>query len=274
MKARIALALPALIALALLGGCAPATPTTKPVPADNPSLTTTATPVESNADELYQYSTLNALMAGVFDGDKPVGEIASQGDLGLGTLNALDGEMVMVDGATYQVRSDGKVAAVPSDTLTPFAAVTFFESDTTQPAAGAKTLDQLKALIDAKRTSENLPYAIKISGTFASVKTRSVPAQTKPYPTLLKALESQEEFELKDVKGTLVGFWLPAYMNGPNAAGYHLHFITDARDAGGHVLDCKSSDVTIALDETSDWNVELPTEGAFLDTQLSGEQYK
>lgn len=35
---------------------------------------------------LYQYSTINALMQGQFEGDKALSEVAEHGDTGLGTL--------------------------------------------------------------------------------------------------------------------------------------------------------------------------------------------
>lgn len=47
---------------------------------------------------LYVYSTLDALMAGVYDGDLTVSELSAKGDFGLATFNHLDGEMIMLDG--------------------------------------------------------------------------------------------------------------------------------------------------------------------------------
>jgi acetolactate decarboxylase len=223
---------------------------------------------------LYQYGTLNALMAGVYDGDLTIGELSSHGDQGLGTINALDGEMLIIDGETYQVAYDGSVRVLSDEQLTPFAVVTQFDTDVTFTMTGLATFDELKAAIDRSRPSANLPYAIRVDGTFASVKTRSVPAQTEPYRPLLEVLKGQSEFEFTNVQGTIVGFWLPAYMSGPNAGGYHLHFLTAALDGGGHVLDCVPMYITIGLDQTGQWTAELPTEGAFLSTELSGEQYK
>ena len=224
-------------------------------------------------DVLYQYATLDSLMAGVYDGQLTVAELAGHGDQGLGTVNHLDGEMVVLDGAAYQVAYDGSVHVLDGERLTPFAVVTDFDADISFKAAAPMTFDQLKAAIDARRPSSNLPYAIRIEGTFATLKTRSVPAQSQPYRPLPDVLKEQSEFEFTDVQGTIVGFWLPAYMNGPNAGGYHMHFVTDARDAGGHVLDCQPADVTVTLDETSAWEAELPTEGAFVSTKFSDEQY-
>lgn len=223
---------------------------------------------------LYQYGTLNALMAGIYDGDLTIGELAERGDLGLGTINALDGEMLVVDGKAYRVAYDGSVQVLDDQQLIPFAVVTDFDTDVTLTETEAASFGELKAAIDGLRPSDNLPYAIRIDGVFSSVKTRSVPAQTQPYRPLLEVLEGQSEFEFTNIEGTMVGFWLPAYMDGPNAGGYHLHFLTAARDGGGHVLDCLPADVTISLDETGEWTAELPTEGAFLSTELSPEEYE
>jgi acetolactate decarboxylase len=182
--------------------------------------------------------------------------------------------MLLIDGQAYRVGFDGSVSELSPDALTPFAEATDFSVDTTLLEAQPMTLDQLKVAIDQARRSSNLPYAIRIDGTFASIETRSVPAQTRPYRPLLEVLKGQSEFQFTDVKGTIVGFWLPVFMDGPNAGGYHLHFLTADRKGGGHVLDFQTANVTVSLDETSEWVTELPTKGDFPSTALSQEQYK
>ena len=82
---------------------------------------------------LYQVSTLQALMQGAYDGVVTFGELRRHGDTGIGTFQSLDGEMVMLDGRAYQVRSDGNILPVPHGQLTPFATVAFFKSG---PAGG------------------------------------------------------------------------------------------------------------------------------------------
>ncbi len=236
---------------------------------------TTATATAAGGGEvLYQYATLDALMAGVYDGDLTIAELVEHGDQGLGTIDNLDGELVVLDGTAYQVAYDGSVHVLGGEVQTPFAVVTDFEPDITLTSAGPLAFDELKAAIDRLRPSANLPYAIRIEGTFVWVKTRSVPAQSRPYRPLPDVLKEQSEFEFANVAGTVTGFWLPAYMNGPNAGGYHLHFLTAERDGGGHVLDCHSGEVSIALDETGEWTAELPTDGDFTSTDLSEERYQ
>ena len=46
---------------------------------------------------LFQVSTIDALMQGVFDGFYSFNDLMAQGDLGIGTFEALEGEMVALD---------------------------------------------------------------------------------------------------------------------------------------------------------------------------------
>lgn len=113
---------------------------------------------------------------------------------------------------------------------------------------------------------------LRIEGTFAYLKTRSVPRQTEPYPPLLDVLENQPIFEFQNVTGVMVGFRLPGYMEGVNAPGYHFHFLTEDRTAGGHVLECQSQSVTIDIDYTDEWYVVLPEGGAFYEVDFTSQR--
>src|SRR3954462_12525815 len=73
-----------------------------------------------------QIRAIDALLAGAYDGQTPSGELTRKGDLGLGTFDKLDGEMVVLDGHIYQVRADGKVYSPAPSVTTPFAAVVKF----------------------------------------------------------------------------------------------------------------------------------------------------
>jgi acetolactate decarboxylase len=74
----------------------------------------------------WQNSTIDALLDGNYDGDVTFDELRKHGDFGLGTFDALDGEMLAVGGAFYQVRSNGNVHRVDPKQLTPFSVMTFF----------------------------------------------------------------------------------------------------------------------------------------------------
>ncbi|CAJ37565.1 acetolactate decarboxylase [Methanocella arvoryzae] len=217
-------------------------------------------PAETAPDRetMYQVSTFSALSQGVYEGIIPVVTLLQNGDTGLGTFDALDGEMVCLEGKVYQVKGDGTVVETGDNVTVPFAAVTFFDADSTRQLEGLQGLSNLTTLIDAELPSDATMYALKVHGNFSHVKTRSVPAQEKPYPALVDAVKNQSVFERENVSGTIVGVRFPAYMDGVNVAGYHCHFISDDRQFGGHLLDCTLENGTLMIDGTDRFVMVLP----------------
>jgi alpha-acetolactate decarboxylase len=99
-------------------------------------------------DEIFQTSTMGALLEGVYEGNVSIRELLRHGDFGLGTFNGLDGEMLVLDGVCYQLRGDGTAAVAALDELTPFAAVTRFRPDRTVDVTAPCDRAALKTLID------------------------------------------------------------------------------------------------------------------------------
>ena len=156
-------------------------------------------------DVLFQVSTIDALMQGVFDGFYSFNDLMAQGDFGIGTFDALDGEMVALDGEYYQVKADGVAYPVQENMAAPFAAVTRFEVDQTVAVQDAGNFTELARQIDQYLTSRNAFYALRIDGTFPYVQTRSVPRQEEPYPRLADAVKNQSVFDFTNVTGSVVG---------------------------------------------------------------------
>lgn len=199
-------------------------------------------------DTLFQAETLSALNAGDFEGNLSVAELKRHGDFGLGTFNALDGEMVVLGGEVFQARDDGLATVAEDATLTPFAAVTYFEVDQTLEIEDAADCPALHTQIDNELATLDAPYAIRLSGEWNYLKVRAPHKQSAPYPTLTDALAEQAIFESQAIRGTLVGFRLPEYMAGANSAGYHFHFISEDTQHGGHVLECQPAAVSVEID--------------------------
>jgi acetolactate decarboxylase len=193
---------------------------------------------QSADHSIFQVSTFHALKQGKYDGETTFEELKKHGDFGIGTLNGLYGEMLALDGEFFQIKADGKVYTIPDEAKTPFAVVTFFKRDYAVAFAQAGDMKDLQKALDTILPLTDEPCAIRVDGDFKYIKVRSVPRQEKPYPGLEEALKHQTEFELKNVRGTMVGFRFPAYMDGLNIPGYHFHFITADKKAGGHVLNC------------------------------------
>jgi len=226
---------------------------------------------QAEDETLYQVASIESLMQGVYDTGVPCGELLRHGDTGLGTFENLDGEMVVLEGQVYQVRADGSVARMPAEARTPFACVTRFDSDTTLELQGLEDFDQLAGRIAAATAQEpNMIYAVRASGRFSRVRTRSVAGQERPFPGLVAALQDQPEFEFAEVRGELVGFYLPQMLSGLNVPGLHLHFLTESRDAGGHVLELQASELEVHLDATPLFTMLMPGDAAFQNAPLDG----
>lgn len=213
---------------------------------------------------VFQNAPINALLAGCYDGTMSVYDLSKHGDFGLGTLDALDGEMVVLDHNFYQIKADGKAHLLKEKDTSPFAAVTFFHSG--QELFPERTLGykELTEFLDKKLSSENLIYAIRIDGRFPWIKVRSAARQNKPFPVLTEAIKEQKIFELKDQEGTLVGFRFPRFVEGINVPGYHFHFLSKDKILGGHVLDLQVEESRIQIAKHHGFSMELPQSEAFL----------
>ena len=207
---------------------------------------------------LFQASTIGALLDGAYDGDVTFAELAEHGDLGLGTLNALDGEMIAIDGRFYRADVDGRITEIDPQTRTPFAVVIAFvpliEFEISEPISQ----EDLCAEIDRRVGDDGEACGLRIDGRFQAVRARSVPRQREPYRPLTEVISDQHVFELTEVEGTIVGFRFPDHAGGIEAVGYHLHFIDAARERGGHVLGCRLRSGRVRVDPSTHLRVELP----------------
>jgi acetolactate decarboxylase len=222
-------------------------------------------------DGVFQVSTIDALSSGLYDGVATVGEIQQHGDFGSGTFEGMDGELIALDGSVYQATSDGSVRLADPSKRVPFAEVKFFRQDLVFDIPGGKTMSDTENDMAMQFPSKNLVYAIKARATFPDITVRAIPKQEKPYPLLVTAAAQESIFHLKNSTGTIVGFYFPDSFNGVNIPGYHLHFISDDRSKGGHVLDFRGPDtnLTIVADKVSTIIVTLPTTGDYLSADLS-----
>ncbi|MBN1571891.1 MAG: acetolactate decarboxylase [Deltaproteobacteria bacterium] len=219
---------------------------------------------------IYQISTIDALMEGVYDGEVTFDELKKHGDFAIGTFNALDGEMIGLYGKFYQIKVDGKAYPAAGTMKTPFAVVTFFDADKTVKTATGDDFERLKTAVDDAMPTKNIFYAVKVEGTFKYMKVRSVPRQERPYRKLVEVVKDQAIYEYDDIEGTVVGFWCPDYAKGVNVPGYHFHFISKDGTVGGHVLDCTLGETIAGIDCTSGFFMALPDGGDFFETDLSG----
>jgi acetolactate decarboxylase len=206
---------------------------------------------------LFQASTIGALLEGRYEGDVTLGELAAHGDLGLGTLDHLDGELIALDGRFHRADADGAVTEVDPATRTPFAVLVPFRPAVEIALDGPLGHDELLAAIEGAAGGSGA-YALRVDGAFELVRARSVPRQEPPYRPLGEVVGDQHVFDLEQIEGTLVGFRFPDHGEGLEVAGFHIHFISADLTRGGHVLDLRMGSGVARLDVLSDLHVELP----------------
>ena len=224
---------------------------------------------------LFQASTIGALLEGAYDGDLSFAELAEHGDLGLGTLNHLDGEMIALDGEFFRADIEGRIWPIGPEERTPFAVVTRFEPtvDERLPGEGGRSHEKLLARLDELVPASASSCAVRLDGRFPLVRARSVPRQEPPYRPLTEVVADQHVFEFAEVEGTMLGFRFPSYAEGIEVGGYHLHFISADRSRGGHVLDSRSGELQVRIDPSDDLHVELPPEVELEDPDLAAETH-
>ena len=220
---------------------------------------------------IFQNSLMTALLDGIYDGELTIGEILSKGNFGLGTFDGLDGEMLIIDGVCHQLTSDGKARVADLDQRTPFTVVTNFVPRIRVEAPRGMRRSELSSFIDSVEPSGNYFTAVKITGTFSHVSTRTVSKQSKPYPPMSEAVGDDAEHNFTDVRGIIGGFRTPAYAKGIGVPGCHVHFVDDDRTSGGHVLDYTVDDAVIELCPGTDMELHLPITAEFAVGNLAPE---
>ena len=222
-----------------------------------------------------QVSLLQGLTFGDYNGSVPVSRLKELGDIGIGTFDALNGELIMLEGTVYRAASDGSVEKVADDETIPFSNVTFFDADEVISLSSIDSVNTLKSELDKKvhEIGDNRFYMIRADGTFKSMQVRSELPQTEPYKPLATVLETDQTFfNYENIKGTVVGLYCPDYMSSLNAAGWHFHFISDDRKAGGHVLDLASDELKVSIDRTDNFAMALPDNEMFNNFDLTIDQ--
>lgn len=220
---------------------------------------------------IHQTSVMAALLDGVFDGETDVTALLDRGDFGLGTFDALDGEMVILDGTCHRLTADGAAHPVDGSARTPFAVVTRFVTHARAALTSPHDRAEVRAVIDGILPSANYMYAVRVDGRFSSMRVRAVHAQEHPYPRLTDVTDDQATRVLADVEGTVVGFRTPAFEHGISVPGYHAHFVSADRSSGGHILDYTLEAGEVRLCVGTDLHLELPRTELFATADLDAD---
>ena len=75
---------------------------------------------------VYQVYTSNAILAGVYEGDAFFADLANYGNFGLGTFDAVNGEIIALDDDYYRIDAYGNALTVDPEMISPFALMANF----------------------------------------------------------------------------------------------------------------------------------------------------
>jgi len=221
-------------------------------------------PTFAQSNNLYSAGYASAFIGGLYDGYFPYRQLKIHGDFGLGAIDKMDGELTVLNGKMYQTQFTGKTQVVNDEDKTPYAIVCFFRAAKVIHLNSILDKAALYKYLDSLLSDQNGMYAIHIKGNFNYVKTRAFPpVGDKPYLPLADMLGKQHFFEFNGIKGDLVGYRLPSFMEGAHISGYHFHFLSDKKDAGGHIIDLKTNDIVIEIDKLDSYTVDLPQNDDF-----------
>lgn len=214
---------------------------------------------------MHQVSLLQALVNSYYDGIISVKELKTLGNVGIGTFNGADGEMIYLEDKVYKARIDGNVLEVEDDETIPFCNSCAFTTDD-KIKLDVDNVIKLKTIINRyrDRSFKNLFIAFRIEGLFKQMVVRTIPRQNKPYNPLEIVVEKeQKQYTKKNVEGTLIGFLFPRYMKELNTSDLHMHFISKDRTYGGHVLELEFKGLDIEISVKRKLDLILPNNEKF-----------
>ncbi len=217
--------------------------------------------------KMFQVSTLQSLALRYTRAVITVGELMQHGETGLGTFEDVNGEMIAIDGKCWRAMDDGSVAEAGDSRGVPFSAVAYMDGCREFELSGNYTMESLKNELNNRIEEDfglNSMHVIQIHGTFEKIYARSEAPYRSHHVTLKEMLDTtQTSFEFSDITGSLVGVYYPDYMDGINAAGWHLHFVNDERTKGGHVYEIQMTKGKIRLAKKTSIEILLPKDPAF-----------
>lgn len=213
-----------------------------------------------NGDYIYHNSIMDGMRNGIYEGHRNVRELGKKGDFGLGTYNFLEGEMVALDGVFYRIKTDGSLEKASALSRSPFNAIARFKADTAITFTFSGDLEKLQNHIRSLLPSQNLPYAVHVRLTFKDITAGGAEKLHETDTTGLAELMTKRPlYKAEDIKGTMVGFYNPAYMSNVDLSPFHFHFIDEDKNFGGHLVQgvAENTTVQLLLDEKDGYLIEL-----------------
>ena len=218
-------------------------------------------------NKLYQVSTLQALALGYSRPVVTVRELLENGDIGLGTFEDVDGEMILLDGICFKAKQDGSIVRSQDSAGVPFAVAGFVKEGKTIKMKDMKNIEAIKTELTLSIDldfSLNSIHIARIDGWFEKIHARAGAPYRSQHVSLKNILsKTQKDFCFERLYGTLVCVYFPDYMDGINASGWHMHFLSEDKKLGGHVFEASMSAGECLIQKMDRIDIQLPKDAAF-----------
>lgn len=210
------------------------------------------------ADITHQLQLAHVLLDGGYDGVATLEEALRGGDHGLGTVDRLDGELVVVDGEPWRVDWHGRAELMPPETRTPFVIVSTLDNPRTVRLQDVDRAGVVAAVEDLVE-DPGAVVSVRLEGSFSWVLVRSVPPQDPPYRPYAEVCQTDEiRWRRAPFHGVFVGFRFPDLEAGAAIPGLHLHGLDRLRTTGGHNHDLQVRDAVLSVSVSHDVAMHLP----------------
>ncbi|KTD31694.1 Alpha-acetolactate decarboxylase [Legionella moravica] len=224
-------------------------------------------------NKLFQTGALCGFIDKVYDGDCTLKSLTEKGNFGIGTFDAVHGELIGFDGQFYRIVEDGIARPVDPQQKTPFAWVVDFEETDHFELNNIESFEHFTEEFDKKLSSLNYIYAYRFECMLDEIDCRSEACQPKPYQPLVDTFPMvQANFRYHHIKGILAGFRFPEYFSTLNIPGHHMHFLNPDEMKGGHVFRFKFKSATIKVCMIKNFELALIESEAFSQLTLGVEE--
>ena len=183
----------------------------------------------------------DVMWRGKLDGVIHTDSISQTGMYGLGPLEGLRREILVLDGKTYisGINKDELLTEAVSGARAPF--FVYGVQRAFEPMSlpdSNMSLRDLEQFLDTKFASENAPFIFLLEGTWDSIQIHSVNLpKGKSVSSPTEAHEGLQTFIYSNITGTLVGFFSRNHkaVFTHHDTYMHCHFISENRRIMGHV---------------------------------------
>lgn len=165
------------------------------------------------------------------------------GDHGVGGLAGGQGQLVMDQGLAWRIDGNGGIAAVSSNQAVTFAAITWLDPDRFYDL---ENMDRalFERAIELRRGTDRYPIAIRGDLLFDWIDLQAGPEGARRH---------------ERAQGELVGYFMPAGLEGLHPPGFHFCFLAADKSFGGYVRDFHLHSGRVTLDPSPELHVFLAT---------------